>query len=187
MQIHREFRKPLVMMSPKGLLRHSPTTFAELAPGSAFQPMIPDSGAGLLPAAQVTRVVFCSGKLYWQLLEERQKLNKKVRLCVLCGICALTAHLTYCSVLYCVVGWLGQNIALSRVEQLAPFPFHAVAAEIARFPNAEVVWCQEEPMNMGAWTFVQPRFETATKGKIRAVRPSRPPLCRFHLIGCVWW
>ncbi|AVP95931.1 2-oxoglutarate dehydrogenase E1 component [Ahniella affigens] len=119
-QMLRDVRKPLVVMTPKSMLRHrlSTSTLQDLEQGS-FQILIPDSFAK--DAAAVTRVVVCAGKVYYDLLEDAEKR-------------ALT------------------NVAIVRVEQLYPFPRAELKAELARFPNAkEVIWCQEEPMNQGAW------------------------------------
>merc|ERR1712032_1238245 len=80
----------------------------------------------------IKRLVFCSGKLYYELLEQRRKEGLK-------------------------------DIALVRIEQLAPFPFHLVAETIERYPNAEPIWSQEEPKNMGAWVYVSDRISTASK------------------------
>ncbi|MEZ5442033.1 MAG: 2-oxoglutarate dehydrogenase E1 component [Lysobacterales bacterium] len=119
-QMLRGFRKPLIVMTPKSMLRHklSVSTMETLANGS-FQLVIPDRLSK--DDAKVERVVLCSGKVYYDLrqaFEERQP----------------------------------DNVAVMRVEQLYPFPRPQVKAEIARFANArEIVWCQEEPMNQGAW------------------------------------
>lgn len=82
---------------------------------------------------KVKKIVFCTGKIYYELADEREKLNRK-------------------------------DIAIVRIEQLAPFPWDKVAEECAHYKDAQIVWCQEEPKNMGAWSFVQPRIETATRG-----------------------
>ncbi len=122
-QMKRATRKPLIVMTPKSLLRHklAISTLDELASGG-FQNLIPDSVAG---SKQVTRVVACSGKVYYDLLEEQTK-----------------RKLT--------------NVALVRVEQLFPFPRSELAAELMRFASAkDLVWCQEEPMNQGAWYQIQ--------------------------------
>ena len=119
-QMHLTTRKPLVVMSPKSLLRHklAVSSLDELANG-AFQTVIADSTAA--DAAKVKRVVLCSGKVYYDLLEDAGKRGL-------------------------------DNVALVRVEQLYPFPRAAVKAELAKYTNAtDVVWCQEEPMNQGAW------------------------------------
>lgn len=119
-QMIRPFRKPLIVMTPKSLLRHKAavSTLAELENG-CFQPVIPE--VDKLDPAQVTRLVFCSGKVYYELLEARRE-----------------AKFT--------------NVALLRIEQLYPFPEQELKAIIALYPAAkEVIWCQEEPKNQGAW------------------------------------
>ncbi|MFN3597446.1 MAG: multifunctional oxoglutarate decarboxylase/oxoglutarate dehydrogenase thiamine pyrophosphate-binding subunit/dihydrolipoyllysine-residue succinyltransferase subunit [Rubricoccaceae bacterium] len=126
-QMKRGPRKPLVVMTPKSLLRHpQAVSAAEELSGGRFQPFIP---AEVPDAAAVRRLVFCTGKVYYDALKAREALEAP------------------------------HTIALARVEQLYPFPEDDVRAEIARFPQAEVVWLQEEPANMGAWTFVQPRLD----------------------------
>ncbi|WP_119718103.1 2-oxoglutarate dehydrogenase E1 component [Cognatilysobacter tabacisoli] len=118
-QMRMTTRKPLVVMTPKSLLRHklAVSTLDELAAGK-FQELIPDATAN---AKKVKRVVVCGGKVYYDLLEEQQKLGR-------------------------------DDVALVRIEQLYPFPRAALAAELKRFGTAtDVVWCQEEPMNQGAW------------------------------------
>jgi 2-oxoglutarate dehydrogenase E1 component len=122
-QMRMATRKPLVVMTPKSLLRHklAVSTLDELSKGG-FQELIPDSTA---TAKKVRRVVLCSGKVYYDLLEEAQKQGLK-------------------------------DVALVRVEQLYPFPREQLAAELKRHASAkEVVWCQEEPMNQGAWYQIQ--------------------------------
>jgi len=119
-QMLRDARKPLVVMTPKSMLRHrlSTSTLDELATGR-FQNLIPDSFAA--DPSKVTRVVVCAGKVYYDLLEEAEKRELK-------------------------------NVAIVRVEELYPFPRAELKAELARFPRAkDVIWCQEEPMNQGAW------------------------------------
>ncbi|WP_206858985.1 2-oxoglutarate dehydrogenase E1 component [Lysobacter changpingensis] len=118
-QMRMTTRKPLVVMTPKSLLRHklAVSTLDELAKGE-FQHLIPDASADV---KKVKRVVVCGGKVYYDLLEEQQKQ----------GI---------------------EDVAILRVEQLYPFPRALLQAELARFKNAtDVVWCQEEPQNQGAW------------------------------------
>ena len=148
-QIHRKFRKPLILMAPKSLLRHkrAVSALAELGAGDGFRRVLPDDGP-LAPGDRVRRVVLCSGKVFYDLLEAREKR----------GI---------------------DDVALVRVEQLTPFPSRSVAAELARYPAAECMWCQEEPGNMGAWGFVESRLEDALAG-LDAARPrpvcvARPP------------
>ncbi len=136
-QLHREFRKPLILMTPKSLLRHKlvVSKLAEFASGSTFHRLLWDhadskgGGTGkLMPDTTIRRVVLCSGKVYYDLLEARDAAGM-------------------------------DDVYLLRVEQLYPFPAKALVAELGRFPNADVVWCQEEPRNMGAWTFAEPNIE----------------------------
>jgi 2-oxoglutarate dehydrogenase E1 component len=121
-QMRMATRKPLVVMTPKSLLRHklAVSTLDELA-GGLFQELIPDATAS---AKKVRRVVACAGKVYYDLLEEAQKQGIK-------------------------------DVALVRVEQLYPFPRAQLAAELKRHGAKEVVWCQEEPQNQGAWYQIQ--------------------------------
>ena len=128
-QIHRKFRKPLIVMAPKSLLRHRlcVSRIAEMGPGTYFDRVIGERDE-IAADAEVRRVVMCSGKVYYELLAERASR----------GI---------------------TDIALLRLEQLYPFPFHSLTMELKRYPAAEIVWCQEEPANMGAWTFLDRRIE----------------------------
>ncbi len=119
-QMLRPFRKPLVIFTPKSLLRkkEAATPLKELAKGS-FMTVIPEVDA--LDAKAVTRIIACSGKVYYDVISARREQRH-------------------------------DNVAVIRVEQLYPFPHKQFAAEIKRYPNAtEVVWCQEEPQNQGAW------------------------------------
>jgi 2-oxoglutarate dehydrogenase E1 component len=131
-QLNREIRKPLILMTPKSLLRHkrAVSKFAELTLGTTFHRVLWDDAqllAGekikLVPDDKIRRVVLCTGKVYYDLYEEREQR----------GI---------------------DDVYLLRVEQLYPFPTKALVAELSRFKQAEIVWCQEEPRNMGAWFFV---------------------------------
>jgi 2-oxoglutarate dehydrogenase E1 component len=131
-QLHRDFRKPLILMTPKSLLRHrrAVSRLDEMGPGTTFHrllwddaQMLPDEKIKLVPDDKIRRVVLCTGKVYYDLYDEREKR----------GI---------------------DDIYLLRIEQLYPFPTKALMAELSRFKNAEMVWCQEEPRNMGAWVFV---------------------------------
>ncbi|WP_334174625.1 2-oxoglutarate dehydrogenase E1 component [Pseudoxanthobacter sp.] len=150
-QIKRDFRKPLILMTPKSLLRHKRTvsTLEALGADSTFHRLLTDdaeNGSGLttirlVPDASIRRVVMCTGKVYYDLLEEREKR----------GV---------------------DDVFILRAEQLYPFPAKSVAGYLQRFPNAELVWCQEEPRNMGAWTFVQPYLEWALEQTgARVARP----------------
>jgi 2-oxoglutarate dehydrogenase E1 component len=136
-QLHRKFRKPLVLMTPKSLLRHKRvvSVLAEMGPGTTFHRVLWDdaqSRAGekikLKTDHQIRRLVLCSGKVYYDLYEAREA----------AGI---------------------DDVYLMRLEQLYPFPARALIAELSRFPQAEIVWAQEEPKNMGAWSFVEPNIE----------------------------
>ena len=135
-QLHRQFRKPLVLMTPKSLLRHKKvvSSLDELGPESSFHRLLwddaqikKDEPIQLVPDDQIKRVVLCSGKVYYDLYEEREKR----------GI---------------------NDIYLLRIEQLYPFPARALIQELSRFKDAEMVWCQEEPKNMGAWSFIEPNL-----------------------------
>ncbi|WP_204113515.1 2-oxoglutarate dehydrogenase E1 component [Shimia biformata] len=135
-QIHRSFRKPLILMTPKSLLRHKLciSNAEDFTTGSSFHRVLWDdaqkghSETKLKADDKIKRVVMCSGKVYFDLLEERDKR----------GI---------------------DDIYLLRFEQFYPFPALAAVKELERFKNAEMVWCQEEPKNQGAWTFIEPNIE----------------------------
>ena len=130
-QLHRAFRKPLIVMTPKSLLRHKAcvSTLEELSMGSSFHRVLwesPPSAADEL----VDRVILCTGKVYYDLAQAREERG------------------------------LAKKVALIRLEQLAPFPEKVLEPELRRYsPTARWVWCQEEPRNMGAWFFVAPRIE----------------------------
>jgi len=135
-QLHRRFRKPLVIMTPKSLLRHkrAVSTLDEFGPGSSFHRILwddaqlnPADTVALVADDKIRRVVLCSGKVYYDLYEERAKR----------GV---------------------DDVYLLRMEQLYPFPARALIHELSRFKAADVVWCQEEPKNMGAWSFVEPNL-----------------------------
>jgi 2-oxoglutarate dehydrogenase E1 component len=136
-QLKRDVRKPLILMTPKSLLRHkrAVSTLDEMGPDSTFHRVLWDDAQigrtgdfTLRPDNEIRRVVLCSGKVYYDLLEAREEKGT-------------------------------DDVYLLRLEQFYPFPAKAVASELKRFPNAELVWCQEEPANMGAWTFVMPYLE----------------------------
>ncbi len=133
-QIHRDFRKPLIIMTPKSLLRHRlcVSSLQDMVTGSGFQRVIQDNLA-TANLKKINRVVFCSGKVYYDLLEQRDK-----------------KQLT--------------NVAIIRVEQLYPFPIESIKKELQQFSHADIVWCQEEPKNMGAWFFIAPIIEEVLMG-----------------------
>ena len=148
-QLMRDYRKPLIAMTPKSLLRHkmAVSSLADFAEGSAFHRVLHDdaehgrnTSVRLVPDAKVRRVILCSGKVYYDLLDEREKR----------GI---------------------DDVYLMRLEQFYPWPVKSLTTELSRFAGAELVWCQEEPKNMGGWTFVDPWLElTLAKMKIAARR-----------------
>ncbi|EIW54703.1 dehydrogenase E1 and transketolase domain-containing protein 1 [Trametes versicolor FP-101664 SS1] len=128
-QVKRNFRKPLVVAGPKGLLRlaAAASSLEDLSSGSRFRPVIEDPA--IEDPSAVTRVVCLTGKLYYDLVKERQKRQ------------------------------LEGKVALVRVEELSPFPFRPMADVLGRYDGAkEIVWLQEEPRNQGAWTHVEPRL-----------------------------
>ena len=135
-QLHRDFRKPLVLMTPKSLLRHklAVSKAEDFTTGSSFHRVLWDdaqygnSDTKLAADDKIKRVVMCSGKVYYDLLEERDAR----------GI---------------------DDVYLLRIEQFYPFPAISLVKELERFKGAEMVWCQEEPKNQGAWTFIEPNIE----------------------------
>jgi 2-oxoglutarate dehydrogenase E1 component len=144
-QVRRSFRKPLVVMTPKSLLRHKEcvSTLADFGPGTSFKRILAETDP-LTDDIKVRRVILCSGKVYFDLVAERRK--RKI-----------------------------DDIAILRIEQLYPFPFSRLGVRLSQYPNAEVVWCQEEPENMGAWYFVDRRIERALSGtNARPIYIGRP-------------
>ncbi len=136
-QLKRDIRKPLIIMTPKSLLRHKRcvSTLEEMGEQSTFHRLLWDDAEflksekiRLVKDDKIRRVILCTGKVYYDLYEEREKRGLN-------------------------------DIYLLRVEQLYPWPHKALAQELARFPKAEFVWCQEEPLNMGAWSFAQANLE----------------------------
>jgi 2-oxoglutarate dehydrogenase E1 component len=136
-QLKREIRKPLIMMTPKSLLRHkrAVSMMNEIATGTSFHRLLWDSAEShkgekikLAKDDKIRRVILCTGKVYYDLYEDREKR----------GI---------------------DDVYILRVEQIYPFPLKALVKELSRFKKAEIVWCQEEPKNMGSWSFVEPYLE----------------------------
>jgi 2-oxoglutarate dehydrogenase E1 component len=149
-QLHRPFRKPLILMTPKSLLRHKKAVsrLSDMAEGSSFHRVLWDdaqhnnghTSIQLKPDDQIRRVIICSGKVYYDLLDDREKK----------GV---------------------DDVYILRLEQFYPWPMKSLITELSRFKNAELVWCQEEPKNMGGWSFVDPWLElTLGKMKIKAKR-----------------
>lgn len=150
-QLHRNFRKPLIIMSPKSLLRHKlcVSTFEEMGPDTFFHRVLWDDAeyrpdafqVKLVNDKKIKRVVICSGKIYFDLLEAREELGRN-------------------------------DIYLLRVEQFYPYPDTALRTELSRFKQADMVWAQEEPKNMGAWSFIEPLLEeTLTEIGAENTRP----------------
>ena len=146
-QLHRSFRKPLILVTPKSLLLHKlcVSDKSNFIDGSSFHRVLWDdaesglSETTLVPDKKIKRVVMCSGKVYFDLLEERDKRNIN-------------------------------DIYLLRFEQFYPFPAISAVKELERFKSAEMVWCQEEPKNQGSWTFMEPNLEwvlTRIKAKFK--------------------
>ncbi|MBZ8118038.1 2-oxoglutarate dehydrogenase E1 component [Roseovarius sp. LXJ103] len=146
-QLHRTFRKPLILMTPKSLLRNkmAVSRAEEFTIGSSFHRVLWDdaqygnSDTKLVADDKIKRVVMCSGKVYFDLLEERDAR----------GI---------------------TDVYLLRIEQFYPFPAISMVGELERFKGAEMVWCQEEPKNQGAWNFIEPNIEWVL-GRIDAKHP----------------
>jgi 2-oxoglutarate dehydrogenase E1 component len=152
-QLHRKFRKPLVLMTPKSLLRHKRVVsdLAEMGRDTTFHRLLWDDAQSrpgetirLQADRQIRRVVLLSGKVYYDLYEAREK----------AGI---------------------DDVYLMRLEQLYPFPARALITELSRFPHAEIVWAQEEPKNMGAWSFVEPNIEWV----LQRLEPPRDVRARY--------
>jgi 2-oxoglutarate dehydrogenase E1 component len=136
-QLKRDIRKPLILMTPKSLLRHkrAVSTLADLGPETTFHRILfddaerlPGESIKLAKDDKIRRVILCSGKIYYDLYEDREK--RQI-----------------------------DDVYIIRVEQLYPFPLKALVTALSRFKKAEVVWCQEEPKNMGAWFFVESYLE----------------------------
>ena len=131
-QCLRDFRKPLIVFTPKSLLRHKlcVSKLSDMSLGSKFTRCYPDTLETLVEPEKVKRVIFCTGKVYYDLYEHRRSID---------------------------------DIAIVRIEQLSPFPFDRVADECSKYKNADIIWAQEEPKNMGYWQHVYFRFLTSLK------------------------
>lgn len=145
-QVHRSFRKPLIIMTPKSLLRYKRcvSTLEEMGPDSHFHRLLwddadfnPQEGeVHLVKDDKIKRVILCSGKVYFDLFDEREKLKL-------------------------------DDVYILRVEQLFPYPGDSLIDELSRFKDAEIIWCQEEPRNMGAWAYIS-EFLEETLGQMGA-------------------
>ncbi|MGH1378704.1 MAG: 2-oxoglutarate dehydrogenase E1 component [Alphaproteobacteria bacterium] len=163
-QMHRDFRKPLIMMTPKSLLRHklAVSDISMFTEGSTFHRILwDDDKDSLVKPEKMKRVVLCTGKVYYDLLEERRK--REI-----------------------------DDITILRLEQIFPFPSNALGEEIKQYKNADVVWCQEEPENQGSWSFVDRKIEKSLidvnhkagrpvyVGRIGAASPATGSNSRHH-------
>ncbi|XP_042905193.1 2-oxoglutarate dehydrogenase complex component E1 isoform X2 [Parasteatoda tepidariorum] len=133
-QIILPFRKPLIVFTPKSLLRHpeARSSFDDMTADTSFQRLIPDNGPASENPGNVERIVFCTGKLYYELSKKRKDSN------------------------------LDSSVAIVRIEQLCPFPFDLVKEELDKYPNANLIWSQEEHKNQGYWCYIQPHMETVS-------------------------
>ncbi|XP_031785214.2 2-oxoglutarate dehydrogenase, mitochondrial-like [Nasonia vitripennis] len=138
-QILMPFRKPLVIMTPKSLLRHplAQSSFDEIGPGTSFRPLIPDQA---VKPEGVRKILFCSGKVYYELYAERKEKG------------------------------LENEIAILRVEQICPFPYRLVAEQVSKYPKCKIMWLQEEHRNQGAYHYVRERLAHALNLSLEEVR-----------------
>uniref|UniRef100_A0A6Q2X0B3 2-oxoglutarate dehydrogenase complex component E1 n=1 Tax=Esox lucius TaxID=8010 RepID=A0A6Q2X0B3_ESOLU len=141
------FRKPLIVFTPKSLLRHpeARSNFDEMLPGTEFQRLIPEKGPAANNPSGVKRVIFCTGKVYYELTKERSARGME------------------------------DTVAITRMEQLSPFPFDLVKAESEKYPDADLVWCQEEHKNQGYYDYVKPRIRTTIHRAKPVWYAGRPP------------
>ena len=159
-QLNRKFRKPLILMTPKSLLRHKrvvsrleefgPRHRASIACSGTMRSRCLARKSSSVPTDDIRRVVLCSGKVYYDLYEAREA----------AGI---------------------DDVYILRVEQLFPLPVRALLTELARFPNAEMVWAQEEPKNMGAWSYMDTSLEWILVAALDQGEASA--LCRPAVVG----
>ncbi|CAI3944236.1 2-oxoglutarate dehydrogenase E1 component [Commensalibacter papalotli (ex Botero et al. 2024)] len=133
-QMKRNYRQPLVIMSPKSLLRHklAQSPLSAFTDNTCFMPVINEVDPVVSDKSKVKRVVLCSGKVYYDLWMRRLDMRCELQF---------------------------EQVALVRIEQLYPFPERELSDILSQYPNAEIVWCQEEPENMGAWNFVDRKIE----------------------------
>ena len=133
-QLHRDFRKPLIVFTPKAGLRHplATSSLSEFLEGKHFKPVLSGKNGG--DPNKVKKLFFCSGNVWLDLEAHRKK-----------------EDISY------------DEIVITRLEEIAPFPYNLVKRELEKYPNAELCWVQEEPKNMGPYAYVHPRFRTAIK------------------------
>lgn len=139
-QLHRDFRKPLIVMTPKSLLKHklAVSSIEDMREGTRFKRVIDDDWNKLVPNDKVRRLVFCTGKVYYDLIKyARDESDPETKIV--------------------------NDVAIVRIEQLSPFPFDRVAENMKKYPNAQVFWTQEEPKNYGAWNHFYFRAKTCLR------------------------
>lgn len=142
-QLRRPFRKPLIVVAPKKLLKSKDanSNLEEFGEGLRFKRVLSDHNANLVAPEKVKKVIFCSGQVHLDLEHAREKTGRN-------------------------------DIAIVRVEQLCPFPFSSIIPEVQKYKNAEIMWAQEEPANQGPYTFVKPRLENILKNLKRPIELS---------------
>ncbi|XP_063379306.1 2-oxoglutarate dehydrogenase complex component E1 isoform X3 [Cydia fagiglandana] len=145
-QIALPFRKPLIIMTPKSLLRHPEckSSFDDMKEGTSFRRVIPEEGPASKNASGVKKLAFCTGRVYYDLIKERREKG------------------------------LENDIAICRLEQISPFPYDLIKAEAAKYCNAQLVWSQEEHKNMGSWSYIEPRFRTLLQNQRTISYNGRP-------------
>jgi len=135
-QVHREFRKPLIVATPKMLLRYKDcvSPLSDFGPNSKFQRFFfeTDERVNAMDKKKIRKLIFVSGKLYYDLIKRREEVGSF-------------------------------DVAIARIEQVSPFPYDKVAQAVQMYPNAQLIFAQEEPQNMGSWVFVDDRVFTATR------------------------
>ncbi|KXJ27697.1 2-oxoglutarate dehydrogenase-like, mitochondrial [Exaiptasia diaphana] len=144
-QMAMDVRKPLIIFTPKSLLRleAARSHIDDMLEGTSFQRVIPDNGPATANPEKVRKLLLCTGKVYYELLKERNKRG------------------------------LDEDIAITRIEQISPFPFDLIKAEQKKYDNAQIVWAQEEPKNMGYWAYVKPRIMTSISNAVDVVYVGR--------------
>ncbi|TIC73697.1 2-oxoglutarate dehydrogenase, E1 component [Wallemia mellicola] len=133
-QVHRDFRKPLILFFSKALLRHpmARSTLEEMTGETQFERYIPENSEKMVEPEKVRKHILCSGQVYHTLYKEREERQ-------------------------------AYDVAISRLEQISPFPYDLIQSHLDKYPNAEITWCQEEPLNNGAWSYVSQRLLTLVK------------------------
>ena len=172
-QLARPFRKPLVVMAPKSLLRHRlvRSPLAALGPGTKFEAVLPAIAADeLVPPEDVRKLVFCTGRVHVDLVTAcaaRAEGSPEAQAEREVGAATAAPNMAPNTV-------PKGDVAIIKLEELCPFPHDGVRQALRRYPAAEIVWCQEEPLNAGAWAYVRPRLELASRGAPRSTAQAKP-------------